>query len=169
MKKPQVAIFTTMTILLLAAACLWLFSGGGLAGPDTGSVIAFKEGGETVSEADLGFIRGFDSATFKATIRSSGQKPAEAEYTGVLLMDLLDGMGISLDGKKQVTVKGADGYAWAISVSEFDEKDIYIAYKMNGELLKPKIKNGDGPFQLVIPGDYFSQRWCKYVCEVEVK
>ena len=169
MKKTSRIVMITVIFLFIATAGLWLLNGGGIATEDTGAVIVFKEDGEAVAEADMEYITGLAGETFKAVTRSDGQKPVEAEYKGVLLKDLLGDMGIGLDGKTQVTVSGADGYMWAIALSELDERDVYIAYEMNGKPLKSKIKNGSGPFQLIIPDDRFSQRWCKYVCEVEVK
>ena len=169
MNKSTKIVSISIAALFLVTAGLWLINGGGVADEDTGAVILFKEDGVVITEADLEYVKSLNSFTFETVIRSSGQKPAGAEYTGVFLKDLLAGTGIPLDGKKQVTVKGADGYAWTIALSELEEKDVYIVFEMNGKPLKSKIQNGDGPFQLVIPGDRFSQRWCKYVCEVDVK
>jgi spermidine/putrescine-binding protein len=48
-------------------------------------------------------------------------------------------------------------------------RNVYIAYQINGEDLKSKAQGGNGPYQLVILSDPFSQRWCKYVNGVEIE
>jgi len=156
----------SMTVFLLAAAGLWLANGGMT---NDARYIAFKVAGEEVAVIDLDFLLTLESHDFKATIRSSGQKPREVEYTGVLLADVLQALNIDTKGKTQILFKGADAYMTGVSLSELDGDNLYIAYAMDGEYLKPRSEKGFGPFQLVILKDPFSQRWCKYLCEVEIK
>ena len=168
MIKSRNIVLISIMILVAAVIFLWLLYDNGINREGAGTIINFTVNGETIFEADMEYIKSFESKTIDVVIRSSGKKPVEAEYTGVLLSNLLRDMHIGLDGKTQVVVKGLDGYMIALSTSEI-EKDIYIAYEMNGEPLKSKEKNGNGPYQLIMPEDPFSQRWCKYICEVEVK
>lgn len=169
MGKSKRIVIISVIVLLLAVVVLWFLNGGGANRAGTDAVISFAVDGEVVAEADMEYVKSMEGKTFKTVIRSSGKKPEEAEYTGVLLKDLLDDRNVNPDGKKQILIKGIDGYMTALSVSELEDEKIYIAYELNGEALKSKEKNGNGPFQLVIPSDPFSQRWCKFVCEVEVK
>jgi len=159
----------SVIFLLAAVVVLWFINDGGVNREGGGETIAITESGETIADMDMDYIKSLESATFKAAIRSSANKPEDVEYTGVPLKSLLEGKGIALDGKTQIVVKGIDGYMASLSMDEFEKKDIYIAYEMDGKPMKPKGQNGYGPFQLVIPGDSFSQRWCKFVCEVEIK
>ena len=166
MKKSTTIVLVSVILLFIATAALWFINGGGARYDGDGSVIVFSDNGDTVCEADLEYIKGFDAEKFETTIRSSVLKPTDVEYKGVLLKNLFSVMGISLEDKTRVVVKGIDGYQAFLSMEELDKKDIYIAYEMDGKPLKPKEKGGFGPFQLVIPGDPYSQRWCKFVCEV---
>jgi DMSO/TMAO reductase YedYZ molybdopterin-dependent catalytic subunit len=167
-KKSNLVVAITVVVLSIAAVALWFFNYGNIYNAGERSTIAFTDSGETFFEADLEYIKGFESASFESVIRSSVLKPAKVEYTGVMLLELLYDMDVDIDVKSRVIVKGSDGYMTSVSMSELESKDIYIAYEMDGKPLKPREKNGYGPFQLVIPGDPYSQRWCKYIYEVEV-
>jgi len=155
--------------LLIASVALWYITIGAGIGRDTDETIAFTRGGEVFFEASLKYIKGFPQETFETVIRSSVLKPVKVEYTGVSLPELLAGMDADIDEISRIIVKGSDGYMTSVSRAELDKKDIYIAYEMDGKPLKPREKNGYGPYQLVILGDPYSQRWCKYVYEVEVQ
>ena len=169
MKKSTKIVTLSMAVLFIAATCLWLLNNGGINREGGGAIITFTDGGEVISEVDFDYLGGLESDTFEAVIRSSGNKPEDALYTGVLLTELLNDQGIDIEGKSSVIVKGLDGYMTKLTLPELEKKEVYLTYKMNGKPLKPRDDGGYGPFQLVIPGDPFSQRWCKYVCEVEIK
>lgn len=126
--------------------------------------------GKELAKLDEEFIKEQESKTFPVVIRSSGGKPEEAEYTGVELKTLLKAADVDLKGKKQLVFSAVDSYVVAVAVSEIEEQDnVYLAYAMNGEDLLSKKQNGNGPYQLVIRKDPFSQRWCKYVVEVDIQ
>lgn len=50
-----------------------------------------------------------------------------------------------------------------------DDDNIYLAYMMDGEPLKSREDGGSGPYQIIIRKDQFSQRWAKYVLEIELQ
>jgi len=168
MKKSIIVVIISVIVLFAAAAALWFFNGGA-GGAAARGVITFVEDGETVAVTGMDDIKGMDGGTFRAVIRSSGKKPEEVEYTGVLLGDMLAGAGINLEGKSLITINAEDGYSTEIAVSDLESTKIYIAYEMNGKAMKSKEQGGNGPYQLVIPSDPFSQRWIKFVCEVDVQ
>lgn len=170
MQKQKLIVSATVIGLLLAVVVLWLLSGNSLNSGEKADKISFLVDGEELAVLDKDFILAQESKTFPAVIRSSGQRPQRVEYSGVLLSGLLDQLGVDWTDKKQIIVKAVDGYVTALSPAEFNgNNNIYIAYAMNGEDLKPRSQGGDGPYQLVIPRDPFSQRWCKYVTEIEIK
>ena len=108
--------------------------------------------------------------TFDAEIRSNGKKAKIASFQGVLLSNLLDHLKLDKNEIKNIIVKAADGYTVTIGIDEVLEKDnVYITYKQDGEMMKSMDEGGVGPYQLVIRNDQFSQRWCKYVSEVEIR
>lgn len=108
-----------------------------------------------------------ESITFPAVVRSSGAKPVETEYKGIELKKLLETTGIELSNYSQVTFIASDGYRIILNVEEIMEpSNVYLTFERDGELLKSKKQGGNGPFQLIIRRDPFSQRWIKHVDEI---
>ncbi|MDR2899242.1 MAG: molybdopterin-dependent oxidoreductase [Clostridiales bacterium] len=167
-RKTYVFIGVTLGALLLFIMVMKVLSGGFFEGADkTIKITAFGDYAVVLEEAD---IRSLECETFTAVIRSSGQKPEEVTYTGIPLLSLFNGLDIDMTKASKIIVKGSDGYASAITIEEAENiRNVYIAYQLNGEDLKPKSRGGNGPYQLVILNDPFSQRWCKYVNEVEIE
>jgi len=66
-----------------------------------------------------------------------------------------------------VTFNASDGYRIILSAEEIAEpSNVYLTFERDGEILKSKKEGGNGPFQLVIRRDPFSQRWIKHVNEI---
>lgn len=106
-----------------------------------------------------------DVETFPSVVRSSGQKPVETEYTGIELSKLFQGLGVE-PGEK-ITLNAEDGYRIMISKEEIDEPhNVYLTFARDGEYMLSRRKGGNGPYQLVIRRDPFSQRWIKHVNEI---
>lgn len=115
------------------------------------------------------WIKKLDAETFDVSVKSSGKKPEEVTYTGVELRKVLQAAQIDLKGKEKLVFHAADGYVVTAETSEIDrEGNFYIVYSMNGNEMKTREEGGFGPYQLVIRNDSFSQRWCKYLSEVEI-
>lgn len=107
------------------------------------------------------------SITFPAVVRSSGSKPVETEYKGVELTKFFKSINIDLSGYTKATFNAADGYRIILSIEEIMEpSNVYLTFERDGELLKSKKQGGNGPFQLIIRRDPFSQRWIKHVDEI---
>ena len=69
-----------------------------------------------------------------------------------------------------VIVRAIDGYTVALSIEEvLDEENVYLAYAIDGKPLRSKSQGGSGPYQLIVRKDQFSQRWCKFVVEIEIR
>lgn len=111
------------------------------------------------------------ASTFKAIIRSSSEGKSEAEFTGVLVLEIVARVYPAIkDGYKAMIVKAEDGYQTVLSKEEVEQKDnAYICFLMDGAPIKPKVKKGQGPLRLIIRKDEFGQRWVKYVDRIEVK
>lgn len=108
-----------------------------------------------------------DSISFPAVVRSSGEKPVETEYKGIEISKLFSSLGIDLSNMEKMTFIATDGYRIILSLDEIHEpNNVYLAFQRDGEYLKSKKQGGNGPFQLVIRRDPFSQRWIKYVGEI---
>ncbi len=107
---------------------------------------------------------------FTAVFDSSNTDPEEHTYTGVALKKLIEKAGITLEDKQQVNIRAIDGYTVALKPDEvLEDENVYLAYKQDGEPIKRKEEGGSGPYQVIIRKDAFSQRWCKFVTEIEVK
>lgn len=107
---------------------------------------------------------------FTATLDSSNSDPEEYSYTGIPLMNLIEEAGMTVEDKQQVIIRAVDGYTVALKPNEVKDKDnVYLAYKKEGKFLKDKEKGGSGPYQVIIRKDQFSQRWCKFTAEIELK
>jgi len=108
-----------------------------------------------------------EAITFPAVVRSSGEKPVETEYKGVELKILFETLGIDVSQFSKVTFNASDGYRIILSMEEINEpSNVYLTFERDGEILKSKKEGGNGPFQLVIRRDPFSQRWIKHVDKI---
>lgn len=108
-----------------------------------------------------------ESITFPAVVRSSGSKPVETEYKGIELAKLFTTLDIDLSGYTKITFNASDGYRIILTIEEIKEpSNVYLTFERDGEILKSKKQGGNGPFQLIIRRDPFSQRWIKHVDEI---
>lgn len=108
-----------------------------------------------------------EALVFPAVVRSSGSKPVETEYKGIELTKLFDSLNIDITNYSKVTFNASDGYRIILSMEEIKEpSNVYLTFERDGEILKSKKQGGNGPFQLVIRRDPFSQRWIKHVNEI---
>lgn len=108
-----------------------------------------------------------DALVFPAVVRSSGAKPVETEYKGIELTKLFEALNIDITNYSKVTFNASDGYRIILSAEEIAEpSNVYLTFERDGEILKSKKEGGNGPFQLVIRRDPFSQRWIKHVNEI---
>jgi DMSO/TMAO reductase YedYZ molybdopterin-dependent catalytic subunit len=96
-------------------------------------------------------------------------------FTGALLWDLLQSVGIKLDPnikndilRKIVIVTGNDGYETVFGAGEiapdFGGDQIMVAYKANGQLL-----GQNGFARIVVPGDKKGSRFVSNIVTIEVR
>jgi DMSO/TMAO reductase YedYZ molybdopterin-dependent catalytic subunit len=84
-------------------------------------------------------------------------------WEGFLLKDLLNEAGISPEAVN-VIFHAYDSYSTSLPLNYILEKDILIAYKMNGLTLPPE---RGFPFELVAESKY-GYKWIKWVTEIEL-
>ncbi len=105
-----------------------------------------------------------DSITFPAVVRSSGKKPVLTEYKGVEMSKLFNSLNVDISNVERLTFNATDGYRIILSAEEINEpNNVYLTFERDGKPLKSKKQGGNGPFQLVIRQDPFSQRWIKHI------
>jgi hypothetical protein len=108
-----------------------------------------------------------DSISFPAVVRSSGKKPVETEYKGIEMSKLFSSLNIDISNTQKITFNAIDEYKIILSIDEINEpSNVYLTFERDGKPLKSKKQGGNGPFQLVIRRDPFSQRWIKHVYEI---
>lgn len=134
------------------------------------AIFSVMDGGEEVRSYTMDEIAALGETTFKANLKSSGNDPVAYEYTGVLLKKILVDAGVSFESKESAIVSAIDGYVVAISMEKIlDDDNVYLAYKRMGELIGTREEDGDGPYQMIISKDKFSQYWCKYAYSIDLQ
>ena len=108
-----------------------------------------------------------DAISFPAVVRSSGNKPVETEYKGIEMSKLFSSLDFDISKVEKITFNASDGYRIILGIEEIKEpNNIYLTFERDGKPMKSKSQGGNGPFQLVIRQDLFSQRWIKHVEEI---
>ncbi|HQB63569.1 MAG TPA: hypothetical protein PLL21_04230 [Sedimentibacter sp.] len=108
-----------------------------------------------------------EALVFPAVVRSSGSKPVETEYKGIELKELFKSLDLDITNYSKATLTASDGYRIILNIEEILEpSNVYLTFERDGEELKSKKQGGNGPFQLIIRRDPFSQRWIKHVDEI---
>ncbi|HTW96451.1 MAG TPA: molybdopterin-dependent oxidoreductase [Candidatus Methylomirabilis sp.] len=84
-------------------------------------------------------------------------------WQGVLVRDLLNQAKPKATAKT-VILTAADGYTTSFPLNYFYDKDIILAYKMNGATMPPE---RGFPFQLVAE-DKWGYKWIKWITKIEL-
>ena len=88
---------------------------------------------------------------------------AKILWEGVLIRDLLNASGVNQTAKI-IIFRAADDYTTSMPLSYFYDKDIIMAYKMNGLVIPPE---KGFPFQLVAESKY-GYKWIKWITQIEL-
>jgi len=84
-------------------------------------------------------------------------------WEGIRVKDLLQEAGV--DPKAVVVIfRAADGYSTSLPLDYILDKDILLAYKMNGVVMPPE---KGFPFELVAESQY-GYKWIKWVTQIEL-
>ena len=84
-------------------------------------------------------------------------------WEGVLVRDLLNASGV-MPAAKVVIFHASDGYTTSMPLEYFYDKDILMAYKMNGLVLPPE---KGFPFELVAESK-LGYKWIKWITQIEL-
>lgn len=131
--------------------------------------IILKASGE---EKVLSFdeIKMVGEENFEAVLDTSNSDPVTYSYTGVQLKDVLKASGVDLEGKTTVVLSAVDGFTVAYTLDEvMKDKNVYVTYKQEGEMLKGREEGGSGPYVTIVVSDTFSSRRCKWLTSIEVQ
>lgn len=115
-------------------------------------------------------ITGIGEENFRAILDTSTTDPTLKNYTGAQLKDILFQNNITLNDKKNILLRAADGYSVAYSPEEvLEDKNVYIAYMEDNRIIETKEEGGRGPYESIVVSDQFSNRRCKWLTKIEVK
>lgn len=120
--------------------------------------------GETQFVVSMKDILTMGVTDFSATLDTSISSAKEVCLTGVNFQQIFDFLELDVSDATGFEVRALDGYASAVQENETG----YLCIAMDGETLGTKSEGGMGPYLMVIEGLEFSQRWCKYVQEINV-
>ena len=130
-------------------------------------IVSWEGGRVFVTMDDLLALQPQD---FPAILDTSVSDAREVTVRGVELSRLLDSLGVPWQGAEYFEINGLDEYYSPVLLSEVQEPDnVLICIAMDGKALGSKSSGGFGPYLMVIRGELFSQRWCKYIEEVALR
>lgn len=84
-------------------------------------------------------------------------------WKGILLEELLDDIGVR-DGVVTVIFHSYDGYTTSLPLATVLERDMILAYEINGLVLPPEL---GFPFQLIAE-DKLGYKWAKWITRIEL-
>jgi DMSO/TMAO reductase YedYZ molybdopterin-dependent catalytic subunit len=88
---------------------------------------------------------------------------AKVLWRGVLVRDIIDASGVA-EGAESVIFTAADGYTTSFPVEYFYDRDILLAYSMNGVTLPAE---RGFPFA-VVAEEKWGYKWCKWVTAIDL-
>ncbi len=127
-------------------------------------IITYNE--EVIGGFTMDTLTSMEKVEINEGLRTSNGNE-DAIFGGVLLKDLLEEVDIDISTYKNVSFKAIDGYTSASDVEEVLNTDkVYVVYERNGIPTKSKEEGGTGPIEIVIAGEEFSLRNCKFLIEI---
>jgi DMSO/TMAO reductase YedYZ molybdopterin-dependent catalytic subunit len=108
-------------------------------------------------------VKNFPHYTKKVTLFCVEGWEVTILWEGLLVSDILEDAGV-LPGANTVIFYAADGYSTSLPLDYIKERDIIMAYRMNGVELPAE---RGFPFQLVAE-DRWGYKWIKWITRIEV-
>lgn len=172
MKSNNVRILLVIGLLLTVLGVSYLINRGDIENKlalNKEAIFEIVVDGQVKTSYNMEDISKMGEVTFSANLKSSGKDPVAHEYTGVLLKTIFEEAGLNPEQSEGATITAIDGYAAALTKEKLMSDDnVFLAYRRDGQLLGDKSNGGDGPYQLVISKDKFSQFWVKYAYQGEL-
>ncbi len=119
---------------------------------------------------DKQIIESIGIIDIRANLKTNGMKAIKQNYQGVPFNKVLLALGIDGAQAEKFVFLGQDGYVTAFSKKEIlEDGNIYLVTGLDGQPLLGRKKGGMGPFLIISTKDIFSQRWCKYLMEINMQ
>lgn len=166
------AILIVIAVLAAAVAVLAYINAGNLKEKqERQSAAAVRVvAGSHEAVLDLAYLKTYEKKKFNANLDENSKDPVEKNFGGVPLITVLTDKGFDISGARKVVFKAADGYTTVVTPDEAKDSDnVYLVYERDGKPSGTRQQGGSGPIEIVIRKDQFSQRWCKYLMEIEIQ
>jgi len=171
-RKFNKIVYLTLALLLVAVAILAFLNRGDAElrrALEENREFHIRINGEHAATIGLQALLDMYPQEFTTSFATSVAPARDTVLRGVEMRLLFEAAGIDISQASHFIVSGLDSYYSPLTRAEVEKEDvIYICYMMDGKLLEPQSKGGFGPFLMVIRGERFAQRWCKYVEAVDV-
>ena len=132
-------------------------------------IFFLNDGGREIT-VTLEDIEALSPFTILANYKKSGQAASTRTFQGVSLKAVVERMGVDFSAHTSVSFIAADGYASALTLAEaMDDGNCYIVIAEENRPLGTRESGGSGPFMMILAKDQFSQRWCKFLLEVNLQ
>lgn len=118
---------------------------------------------ETPAEFTYNEVLDFTNYTKEVVINCVEGWSADLLWQGVLISDLLDKVNVKAEANT-VIFYAADGYTTSLPLSTIIDKNIIMAFKVNGIVLPDK----DGYPFILVAQDKLGYKWCKWITRIEL-
>ncbi len=171
MKDRRLLVGLIALLVIAVGVLAWLNLRDLTVADGNGAGLVVKLKGQQQGLVSLEQLGQLEPVTFTATLRSSGMPARDFTYTGVPLLAILESVldQEALAAAETVVARAIDGYTVSFQLDEVLAPDnVYVVYQQDGEPLGTKADGGSGPLMMVVLGDEFGQRWCKFLVEVDI-
>jgi DMSO/TMAO reductase YedYZ molybdopterin-dependent catalytic subunit len=112
---------------------------------------------------DYQSLMAYPSTAANVTLSCPGVFDLHSEWTGVPVSTILEQAGCSAEAT-QLTFYSLAGYNMQFSLQDIESRGIFLAYKVDGQILPPET---GFPLRLVVP-DSIGSYWVKWVDHIKV-
>ncbi|MGI5849271.1 MAG: molybdopterin-dependent oxidoreductase [Christensenellales bacterium] len=166
-------IIVAIIIVLVAASAVFAVLNSGNAqekqqSQENATVTVTK--GDQQKTFDLAYLKALNKQEFSAIVDTSKTDPTEKSFGGVPLKTVLYDLGFDIADAGQIVFSAVDGYTSVVTAEEaLAEENIYLVYERNKKPSGTRQQGGSGPIEIVIRGDAFAQRWCKFLMDITIE
>ncbi|MGV8905785.1 MAG: hypothetical protein ACOH15_04215 [Acetobacterium sp.] len=121
--------------------------------------------GKEISRLKLQTVKDLPKVIIAEGLNTSNGKE-DLVFGGVLLKDVFKSMNFDYTQYNQVTYKAIDGYVSTGMAKELDGETVYLVYERNSVQNTGKSQGGTGLMEIIITGEQFSLRNCKFLNEI---
>lgn len=134
------------------------------------AIFIAKYKGEIIKQYTMAEIRALGEMSFTAIKDTSSSEPVEHTYLGVPLIKVFEDAGVEVFSDDVIVNLAADGYAVALEAEKvLEAENVFITYMVDDQPIGTREEGGNGPYQIIVSKDQFSQYWCKYALSTDIQ